>query len=247
MKMTHTLTGIAALMALTFTTAAQGATVVYQSDFTGTTLASAGLTQKTFDVSSNYILNETDDRVEVSYAQSNDRGSLYTTNAWQSTDGFTLDASFNHIADGTRFSFGIVDSTWTVSGSRDWLNEGRAGAYGIGLSTDGEFAGSLAFNNGSSTSSLSTAQGNVTLNQLSTLSMTITGTGWSYSLNGQSATEDSFTFDTSKSYRFIAYTQDAAMNGTYFSNITLTAIPEPGTYALLGGLLALSYVMVRRR
>jgi len=134
-----------------------------------------------------------------------------------------------------------------VSGSRDWLNEGRAGAYGIGLSTDGEFAGSLAFNNGSSTSSLSTAQGNVTLNQLSTLSMTITGTGWSYSLNGQSATEDSFTFDTSKSYRFIAYTQDAAMNGTYFSNITLTAIPEPGTYALLGGLLALSAVMVRRR
>ena len=29
--------------------------------------------------------------------------------------------------------------------------------------------------------------------------------------------------------------------------ITLTIVPEPGTYALLGGLLALSYVMVRRR
>jgi hypothetical protein len=26
-----------------------------------------------------------------------------------------------------------------------------------------------------------------------------------------------------------------------------TIIPEPGTYALLGGLLALGYVMVRRR
>ena len=29
--------------------------------------------------------------------------------------------------------------------------------------------------------------------------------------------------------------------------ITLTIVPEPGNYALLGGLLALSYVMVRRR
>ena len=37
-------------------------------------------------------------------------------------------------------------------------------------------------------------------------------------------------------------TQDAVNNV-----ITLTIVPEPGTYALLGGLLALSYVMVRRR
>jgi len=29
--------------------------------------------------------------------------------------------------------------------------------------------------------------------------------------------------------------------------ITITIIPEPGTYALLGGLLSLSYVMLRRR
>jgi hypothetical protein len=30
-------------------------------------------------------------------------------------------------------------------------------------------------------------------------------------------------------------------------NLSFTVIPEPGTYALIGGLLALSYVMVRRR
>lgn len=31
------------------------------------------------------------------------------------------------------------------------------------------------------------------------------------------------------------------------TNITLNLIPEPGTYALIGGMLALGYVMVRRR
>ena len=29
--------------------------------------------------------------------------------------------------------------------------------------------------------------------------------------------------------------------------ITVTVVPEPGTYALLGGIFALSYVMLRRR
>ena len=29
--------------------------------------------------------------------------------------------------------------------------------------------------------------------------------------------------------------------------VAITVIPEPGTYALLGGLFALAYVMVRRR
>jgi hypothetical protein len=31
------------------------------------------------------------------------------------------------------------------------------------------------------------------------------------------------------------------------SLVTLNVVPEPGTYALLGGFLALGYVMVRRR
>ena len=36
-------------------------------------------------------------------------------------------------------------------------------------------------------------------------------------------------------------------NGFAIHDISVTAIPEPGTYALLGGLLSLSYVMLRRR
>lgn len=41
-----------------------------------------------------------------------------------------------------------------------------------------------------------------------------------------------------------AITQDLANDRVY---LTVTAVPEPETFALLGGLLALGYVMVRRR
>jgi hypothetical protein len=40
---------------------------------------------------------------------------------------------------------------------------------------------------------------------------------------------------------------DYTLDYTTGSNITLNLIPEPGTYALIGGMLALGYVMVRRR
>jgi hypothetical protein len=70
----------------------------------------------------------------------------------------------------------------------------------------------LAFNdgvsaNGAASSVLSTGQGNITFNTPQTLSFTVTGTGYSYSLNGATATTGSMTFDTSKNYRFIAFAQ----------------------------------------
>ena len=40
---------------------------------------------------------------------------------------------------------------------------------------------------------------------------------------------------------------DSNANAPQLNGYQLRAIPEPGTYALIGGLLALSYVMVRRR
>ena len=45
----------------------------------------------------------------------------------------------------------------------------------------------------------------------------------------------------------LALGTDYTLDYTTGSNITLNVIPEPGTYALIGGLLALGYVMVRRR
>ena len=230
------------------------AAVVYQSDFTGANLASAGLASAASGTGGLWSLNTTDDQAQFGPSSSaNSRTSLYTTGSgWQSTDGFTLDVTFNQLAAGTRFSFGIVDAAWTVSANNDWLNTGQAGAYGLGLATTGEMSGgsaALAFNNGTASSVLSTGQGDITFNIPQTLSFTVTSTGYSYSLNGATATTGLLTFDTSKNFNFIAFAQRGtpSLDGSYFSDITLTAIPEPSTYALLAGCFALTSIMVRRR
>jgi len=241
---------------LSATLSSQGDLVVYQSDFTGADLASAGLEVAQFDASSNWILNTTDDRAEVSFGGGNDRASLFTSDSWQSDAGFTLDIAFNQIVSGTRFSVGLVDAAAGVSGSSDWLNSGLSGRYGLGLVTQGEQAGggdALAFNNGAGSSVLSTAQGDITFNTPQTLSITVTPDRWSYSLNGAPSTTASMSFDTSRSYRFIAFAQksnSSDLSGSYFSDITLTAIPEPAGPALLGTgivvLMALRHQRTRR-
>jgi hypothetical protein len=256
MKKIHTLTGIAVFMAV----AAQAATVVYQSDFTQATLAATGLTSS--GDGGSWSLQTTPDRAEISAPGNPNRASLYTSNVFQSNLGFTLDATFYRPVEGYRFSIGIVEDSH-IDYTKDWLNKGEPGAYGIGFATSkvatdlGYVNHALGFNDGTGTdgdsggaSVLSTDQGNNAYGTLQTLSMTVTGNSWSYSLNATAATTGSFTFDTSKSYRFIAYGQTSSgdpVDGSYFSDITLTAIPEPSSFALLGGLLALGHVMVRRR
>jgi hypothetical protein len=127
-----------------------------------------------------------------------------------------------------RYSFGIVDAAYTISDSSDWLNEALINAYGIGFSTAGTGPSDyLGFNDGSSVSVLSTAQGNITLNTPQTMSITVTPSSWSYSLNGAPPTTGSFVtpFDTTKKYRFIAHAQD--LRNQNISSITLTAIAQP--------------------
>ena len=223
--------------------------LVYQSDFTGADLASAGLEQEKFDSNSNWIINTTDDRLQNDLANGNDRASVFTTDSWQSDGGFTLDVTFNQIAAGTRFSVGLLDVNSSINRDATLQDSGAASTYGIGFSIAGNFGApdQLMSNFSGTRTTVSTAQGEIAFNTVQTLSLTVTPDSWSYSLNGATPTTGSFTFDTSRSYRFVAQAQRGTPSnrGSYFSNITLTAVPEPATAGLMG--LGAGIVMLLRR
>jgi hypothetical protein len=211
--------------------------VVYQGDFSGTNLASAGLATSA-GVNGTWILDTANDWV-TGTGIANARANLYTTNSWQSREGFTLNVTFKNNVNMVRYALGIVDADYPISASGDWLNSALIDAYGIGFSTAGSGTNGdyLGFNNGSSVSELSSAQGNITLNTPQTLSITVTPNSWSYSLNGAPATTGSFVtpFDTTRNYRFIAHAQDLRYQN--ISNITLTSLgaaplPEIGNMSL---------------
>jgi fibronectin-binding autotransporter adhesin len=217
---------LSAVVGLSLASVSQGE-VVYQSDFTGTTLASAGLSidGAQYRAASQWIIDEAADTVKVSFAGGADRATVYTTNSWQNDDGFTLEVTVYHAADATRFSFGLVDASWSV-GNLDWVDYKYT--TGIGMTMDGSVqagADALVSTVPGTATVLSTAQGEMAFATVYNVSITVTADSWSYSIDGAAPTTGTHTFDLSKSYRFVSNAHNSGMNGTYFSNITLSTLP----------------------
>jgi hypothetical protein len=199
---------------------------VYQSNFTGSDLAASGLYSQG-GVNGNWILNTANDYVTGVSTAGNPRAGLFSTNTWSNENGFTLKATWRNTATMTRFSVGLVVSSYATTNNSDPFNQSPSGAYGIGFSTAGEFAGQLVFNNGITITSLSSAQGNETIGVTQTLEITVTDGGWSYSLNGAASTTGSFTFNLrNRDYRFAAWAHN--IPNSQISSIKITGLPLYG-------------------
>ena len=232
------------------TIASHGATIVYQSDFTGTTVGEAGLTS-TGTASGIWNIDTANDRLNANFPVGNARATVKNIGGFQS-DLLTLDVTFNQLATSAKFSIGLFEIGPDWNNGNDFIQDSTANKpYSIGFSTDGALEDAngnndvLSFYNGSTVSKLSDAQGDISFNTLQTFSLTITSDSWSYSLNGAPATTGTTSFDMSKSYGFVAYGHNAPMNGSYITNITIS-VPEPSSTALLG-LGGLALALRRRR
>jgi hypothetical protein len=253
---------MAAVAALGLAAVSQAGTIVYQSDFTGSDLgsglASAGAAT---DI---WSLNAANDRAEFNDGDDvqNSRASLYTTSSYQSTGGFKLDVTFYQAAtDLNTFSIALVDADDSdLSYIVDTINKSMP-VYSVGFTASGQAATDnggpgLVLNDGTTAKNTHTAMEYLSNSQTynnaaeQTLSMTVTATGWSYSLNGAAATTGSFTFDTTKNYEVVGFIQGNNsdpdnVDGAYFSNITLTTIPEPATLGLVGT-FGIAIMFIRR-
>ncbi|MGJ8656136.1 MAG: PEP-CTERM sorting domain-containing protein [Akkermansiaceae bacterium] len=184
---------------------------------------------------------------------------IYSTNAFSINGGFTLEVTFgitstaitgNPPYPSNSFTFGLLDvATGSDASGAFNADDGAASTqYGIGMSFTERFDQGLHFDDGSTSSVLSNDQSIVTNanGDTQTFALTVDAAGnYSYSLNGATATAGTTTLDLTRDYHFVSFSQ-GANGGSLIYDVTLDAVPEPSSTALLG-LGGLALILRRRK
>ena len=241
-KATILLAAVAGLVFALPTTSAD-AGIVYQDNFDNDGLASntgiGGGISVAYAYGSNWVDNGVLDFAAGGSGAA--RSSIYSTNAFDLSAGFTLEMTYAIAnlagASSNRVNIGVLDAA--NSSLRNFLGT-NADYYGIGLNLT-TTTGPQGFN-----FSTDVASGASTLTNLSNAQTISTGThtfvmtvdaasNWSYSIDGATPTAGTIGgagFDFARDYHVYAYGQD---NDNQFEihSATLTVVPEPATLALL--------------
>lgn len=193
--------------------------------------------------------------VDTAGYNASSRGVVSTINAFDLSDGFTLEVQMTGGTTAILQSFALSTTQYTADTLNQdpfreagWAGEGANGdVYAIGVETgsNANLRG-LKFNNGNANASAITNL-ETTTDQLlpagtNTFVLTVTPDNqYSYTYNGGTAATGSVAFDLSSPLYFNLYSQ----SDVEISYVKIEAVPEPGSLALLG--LGGLCVMRRRR
>ncbi len=251
MKKIHTITGIAALATLSLTTVTQGA-AIYSQDFTSEPTSAASAGKQTYGAG-NVVQNE-----QFGFGEHDSGGQFTTFNTGEmvisafappTNNGRYYGSATALYLDTVSWAAGAYTVTFDVTNYVQGADDSHFGVYEGNVAAASTL--SLRVNSGNAGSDVYPIEegstGTVTFGEIGSgvaITTGVTSISYDFTLTEAGNTGD---------YLVLGWGTRSANDGVTgtvsdsFNVDNITIVPEPGTYALIGGLLALSAVMVRRR